>query len=217
MLILGAKADLEKYSEFEELDNVIFTGSAKYRFSFGSKFSSPTYSLNLSLGGIDSESEMRSGDIATLSMDMNKWLTTTINMTLRLSSKKIESQSKVFDTTENQFMLNFDVDLSPRQLVYVTYHFIDGDIVSSATPKLATINVAQAIEPDDAFGGLVTNQFAYRIDAQSNVFTLGYNVALGKSLSFDFSYRFIDSESTIDPSNVYYERTMVRASILGRF
>ena len=148
--------------------------------------------------------------------DINKWLTTTMHMSSALTFKLQESQSQVFDTEESQFMFNIDVDLTPRQLMYFTYHFIAGDIVSSATPKLATINIAQAIQPDDAFGGIETNQFAYRIEAQSHVITLGYNAALSRSLSFDLSYRFIDSEAN-DSDQVYYDRSIVRASVLGRF
>ena len=73
---------------------------------------------------------------------------------------------------------------------------------------------SEAIEPDDAFGGVAFNQFAYRLEANSNVITLGYNRIMTRSMSIDVSYRFIDSEAAGD---VYYERQILRASLLGRF
>ena len=78
------------------------------------------------------------------------------------------------------------------------------------------INAADAIEPDDAFGGIAVNQFAYRLDAVSHVVTLGYNAAISRNLSLDLSLRYVDSEATEDPF-IYYDRSIVRASLVGRF
>ena len=216
LLNLGLKFEAEQYDVFTELDNSKIEGSLAYVFSFSSSFSASRYALKMKLGGIDSNSEMRTANTASVGLDINKWLTTTIHMTAGYTFKLQDAQSEVFDVEENLLMINFDVDLTPRQLIYFTYHYIDGEIVSSATPKLGFINAAQAIEPDDAFGGFTTNQFVYRIAAESNVFTLGYNAAISRSVSLDLSFRFVDSVATQD-ENIYYERQIIRASLLGRF
>ncbi|MBC8211912.1 MAG: hypothetical protein H8E21_12690 [Gammaproteobacteria bacterium] len=213
---IAAKVEAEKYSTFDTLDNVGFGVGLKYSFSFSSGFSAPLYSLKLDLGGIKSESEMRTADTASLGLEINKWLTNTISLTAGYKAKLQDSQSEVFDTMEHQFFANLDLELSARHLFYLTYHYIAGDIVSSATPKIAIINAADAIEPDDAFGGIAANQFAYRLDAVSQVVTLGYNAAISGNLSLDLSLRYINSEATQDPF-IYYDRTIVRASLVGRF
>ena len=159
---------------------------------------------------------MRDSTLLTLSAEMNKWLTTTMNMTAGLQWRERDASSEVFDTSEARIFANLDTELSKRDLVYTTLAYIDGDVVSSASPTLDIINAADAIEPDDAFGGIEANQFAYRIDAETWVVTLGYNRAMSRSWSLDFSARFVESESKKD-SNIGYERQILRASILGRF
>ena len=214
ILSYGGSVTYESFKTFDELDNFDFNINAKYRFTTSGKFAAPLYSFGVKLGGIESESEMRDSTVLSLSFDVNKSITTTINMTAGLGVKTRESKSEVFDTDEARAFANFDLELSKTVLVYGTYSFATGDIVSSATPRLKFINASDAIEPDDAFGGVAFNQFAYRLDADTQVVTLGYNQIFNRSISFDFSYRYIDSQAVDD---IYYERNILRASLLGRF
>jgi len=214
ILSYGGSFTYESYKSFDELDNIDFNVNAKYRFASSGKFTAPLYSFGVKLGGIESESEMRDSTVLSLSFDVNKWVTTAINMTAGLGVKARESKSEVFDTEEARAFVNFDLNLSKTALLYGTYSFATGDIVSSATPRLKIINASDAIEPDDAFGGVAFNQFAYRLEADTQVLTLGYNQIVSRSISLDFSYRYIDSEAEDD---IYYERNILRASLLGRF
>ena len=159
---------------------------------------------------------MRDSTLLSLSAELNKWVTDTINMTAGLGIRERQSVSEVYDLSEVRIFINFDTNFSKRDLTYTTFAFISGDTVSSAEPTLAIINAADAIEPDDAFGGIDANQFAYRIDSDTVVITLGYNRILTSDLSLDLSVRFVDSESTRD-DEIGYERTILRASLLGRF
>ena len=213
---IGARLELEQYATFDRLDNRLYEVQLKYNFAFGSEFTSAVYALKLDLGGIDSESEMRSSDTMGLSLELNRWLSSALNLTAGMKLRNQESQSRVFDTSEFLMFANLDLELSRRHLLYFTYHYISGDIVSSATPRLKIINAADAIEPDDAFGGVALNQFAYRLDADSQVMTLGYNAGLSGKLSLDLSLRIIDSVATADDS-IYYDRMILRASLVGRF
>ncbi len=214
LLLYGGSITYQHFDVFDELDNLKFLGNTKYRFSNSVGFTAPSYTFGLKIGGIESESEMRDSTLFSISADMNKWLTTTINMTTGVGYKLRESKSKVFDTREARAFINLDVDISRVAVIYGTYTYLTGDIVSSATPSLQFINWSDAIEPDDAFGGVVFNQFAYRLDADTNVITLGYNRILTRSASVDFSYQFVDTEAV---GGIYYEREIIRASLLGRF
>ena len=191
-----------------------YNASARYRFALASGFTSPIYSIGAKIGGIESDREMRDSTVFSIAASLNKWLTDTINLTAGLDFKARESRSEVFDTSESRVFANFDINLSKIDLVYTTYTFIAGDTVSSATPSLDIINAADAIEPDDAFGGIETNQFAYRLDADTQVLTVGYNRILNRDISIDFSARFVDTEAS---GGIGYDRTIVRASLLGRF
>jgi len=213
----GGSVTYNKYDTFDTLDNVEFEVNARYRFALTSGFTSPIYSLRAKVGGVEHDnSEMRDSTLYSLSAELNKWLTTTINMTAGLGLNRRESVSEVYDTQDARLFVNFDTNFTDTDLVYTTFTYITGDTVSSATPSLDIINAADAIEPDDAFGGVDANQFAYRIDSNTLVLTLGYNRILTPDLSLDLSARFVDSEAKDDDA-ITYERTIIRASLLGRF
>jgi FimV-like protein len=214
LLSYGASISAEKFSTFEELDNISFDANVKFRFAFAAGFTSPIYSIGLKVGGIESDKVARDSSVYSLSLGVNKWITNTLNLSIGLDHKQRESRSRVFDTTENRMFANLDINLSKTDLVYTTYTYIAGDIVSSATPTLAIINASDVIEPDDAFGGIATNQFAYRLDSDTQVATLGYNTIISEKTSVDFSYRYIKTESA---GNIEYDRSIFRASLLGRF
>jgi FimV-like protein len=214
LITYGVRLNYEAFKTFDTLNNVNFDFNAKYRFAFAGNFSSPIYSVGVKLGGIDSESVMRTSTLFSTSLQMTKWLTDAINMTLGLEHRVRESKSVVFDTTDNLFFMNFDLDLTKTDLLYGTFSFVTGDIVSSGTPDIYIINAADAIEPDDAFGGIANNQFAYRLQGDTNVFTLGYNRIMTRKISLDLSYRYVDSEAD---GGIVYNREIIRFSLLGRF
>ncbi|MFT5220989.1 MAG: FimV-like protein [Gammaproteobacteria bacterium] len=212
----GASATYNSFSTFDGLNNIDFNINTRYRFALSSGFTSPIYSLGIKIGGVEYDTEMRDATVLSLSADLNKWVTNTINMTAGWVFKTQDSKSEAYDTSENRLFVNFDTNLSKTDLIYTTLTYITGDVVSSASPTLAIINAAEAIEPDDVFGGITTNQFAYRLDAETIVITLGYNKILTQSLSMDVSARIVDTTSSVD-SDIGYERTLLRASLLGRF
>jgi len=216
ILNYGASATYNKLDTFETLDNYEIEANVRYRFALTSSFTSPIYSLGARIGGRDFDTEMRDASFVVLSADLNRWITDTINMTTGVGVNAQESKSDVFDTSEARIFVNFDTNFSKTDLVYTTFTYITGDTVSSATPSLGIINVADAIEADDAFGGIEANQFAYRFKADTAVLTLGYNRIFTPDLSLDVSARFVESEAQ-DDGDITYERTIFRASLLGRF
>jgi len=216
ILNYGGSATYNKFDTFDTLDNFDFEVNTRYRFALSSGFTSPIYSLGAKIGGRDFDTEMRDATYVSLTADLNKWLTNTINMTTGVVLNAQESKSEVFDTSDARIFLNIDTNFSSKDLVYTTFSYITGDTVSSSSPTLDIINAADAIEPDDAFGGIAANQFAYRIDADTVVLSVGYNRILTPDLSFDLSAMYVESEAKDDDS-ISYDRTILRASLLGRF
>jgi FimV-like protein len=214
LLSYGGSISAERFSTFSELDNLSFNANVRYRFAFASDFGSPIYSIALKVGGIESDKVSRDSSLYSVGFGLSKRMTNTMNMTLGIDYKQRESRSQVFDTVENRLFANLDINLSKKALLYSTYTYIIGDIVSSATPTLAIINASDAIEPDDAFGGITTNQFIYRLDSDTQVITLGYNHIITAKTSLDFSYRYV---KTVSEGNIEYDRSIFRASLLGRF
>ena len=216
ILNVGGSATYNKFDTFDTLDNYEIEANVRYRFALSSGFTSPIYSVGARIGGQEFDTEMRDATFVQVSGDLNRWITNTINMTTGINFNFRESKSDVFDTEDARVFLNFDTNFTDTDLIYTTLTYITGDTVSSATPTVGIINVADAIEPDDAFGGFDANQFAYRLEADTLVFTLGYNRILTKDLSLDFSARYVESEAK-DDDEIMYDRTILRVSLLGRF
>jgi len=84
-----------------------------------------------------------------------------------------------------------------------------GDEVSTATPTLAIVNTANAIEPDNAFGGFDERRFAYLLDASSVIVQLGANIEVSPQISADIGYRYVHTEADEDIS---YDRNLVTIS-----
>ncbi|MFT7675160.1 MAG: FimV-like protein [Gammaproteobacteria bacterium] len=210
----GGEISYDLFNDFDTLNSLNYNINARYRFALSSGFTSPIYTFSAKLGGIESDQEMRDSSLVSVAFNVNKWITNTINMTTGVEIRTHDSKSEVFDLSEGRFFLNLDLNLNKTDLVYTTYTFISGDTVSSASPRLAIINAADAIEPDDAFGGITTNQFAYRLDADTQVLTFGYNKIMSRTISIDLSARLVDTEAA---DGIGYERTILRASLLGRF
>jgi len=94
--------------------------------------------------------------------------------------------------------------------LYGGYQFHDGELVSSASiyPKTHEPEAGDDQE-DDALDGL----YAYRVDAQSHLVTLGANLPLSERLSIDAQVQQVESETD---SGVGYSRRLAVVSVLMR-
>jgi hypothetical protein len=194
-LIFSAVATVEEYSDFDGLSNTQFKGTVDYRFQFNQAFSASRWSLSVSSTDIDSETDIRDGGLNELSLTFSKRLTDRINGTLGVTAGERRAEGRVFDMKRTRYFGNVDWNLSPRWSTYLTYNYFDGDVVSSARPNIGVISWADAIEPDNAFGGLANSKFAYRLDASTTIIRLGFNVALGHSSSIDFSFDDLETDA----------------------
>jgi len=111
---------------------------------------------------------------------------------------------------------NLDLALSPKDTLFFTYIYVDGDVVSTGTPdSLVLTNAADDLEPDDAFSdGSVTGAVAYRLEAVTHILTFGYNRTLDKSQSIDLSVRSLSSSAD---AGIEYDSLTLRVSYLFSF
>ena len=71
---------------------------------------------------------------------------------------------------------------------------VGGDTFSTGFASAQSAAIAKAIVLDDAFGS--DPRFAYRVEAETVLWTLGYNLPLGPRDGIDFSFRRVDSSPT---------------------
>ncbi len=119
----------------------------------------------------------------------------------------------VFDTKNTAFFINLDWAVLKKHIVYITYKFEVGAIISSSSnAALWLIDESNGrIVDDDVFIGKRT----YRIDGTTQFFTLGYNWVLTLESSFDFSARYLTTEAS--NVNLDYQGLTLLASYFQRF
>jgi hypothetical protein len=205
----------EFYDRYDKLSNVTVGGSANYQYRQSGAFTAPTYGAFARVAIAEYKSELRDSNLFSAGVSFRKPFTDRIVYNIVLSGNKRDSDSTVFDTTELSVLQNLDYNLGERWTVYLTHNYLDGDVVSTAVPYLKVVNAAETINGDDAFGGTAENRFAYRIDAETHVVTLGTNFRVNEQNSLDFSVRWV--ESTATAGDIKYERWIVSVAYLTRF
>jgi len=204
-----------RFSTYHDLDHAELKLEGAYDVQFTRGFSAPVYEFSASIKGIDSVSRIRDGWQAELGAMATSQLTDRLTgrTGVRLT-KREATEYDVFDLERWNVFFNTDWMKSEHSVFYGTYIFSKGDVVSTAVPTLKIIDAADAIEPDDAFGGVPANRFAYRLNADVNILTLGYNHAVGPLSAIDLSVEGLFANA--DGGNEY-QRTITRLAYLRRF
>ncbi len=213
-LLLRGSAQYEYWNSFDGLNNVKGTAMARLLYRGDGDFFTPTFAGWVSVAGLEYDSAIRDGIEYRAGAFITENLTTQVTGRFALMANHREAAGEVFDLDGVSASLNLDWVPAPRMTVYTGYQFYDGGVASTAAPTVWIVNAAEAIEADDAFGGLAGGLRAYRLDAQAGIVTLGYNYAFSRKLSADLQGQFISTRA--DARNEY-ERTVGVVSLLARF
>lgn len=214
-LTVTGTAQVEEFEEYYGLSNTQVGITADYRFQTRSGFTAPIYSVFLRAMQADFETDVRDSNVYDLGFSATRRLTDKLTGTLGLTMTQRDAKyGEVFNLERMRYFGNIDWILSSRVAAYSTYSYIDGDVFSTATPTLPILNWADAIEPDNAFGGIANNQFVYRLDAKTQIIRLGVNVGINSKMAVDISVDSLTSDAA-GPNE--YETTSIAASIFYRF
>ncbi len=213
-LVYRGFLNVESYDKYDGLSNIEVGGQLTYQYRASGAFSEPTLGAFIKGAIAEYDSDLRDSDLLTLGVSWRKPFTDRITYTAVLAAESRDSDSTVFDTEELSLLQNVDYILSRRWTLYLTYDYRDGDIVSTAAPSLRIVSAADAINADDAFGGAAANSFAYRLEGQTDVFTLGTNYKISEKRSLDISGRWIDASAD---DGISYDRQQISLAYLARF
>jgi hypothetical protein len=212
----SANISTEAHSDFDGLNFFAGQASVDYKTRPGSSFLSPAYSVGLSIKEKLSSSDIRDSTTFDLKFEMFKRLTDLTSLIAGAAYSVEEAEGDVFDLSRARVYANVDLLLDAKSTIFITYIYVDGDVVSVGTPdSLQLLQAADALEPDDAFGdGSVTGAIAYRLDAKTHILNFGYNMALDHGSSIDISVRVLTSSAG---GGIDYNGTSLRAGYLIQF
>jgi len=203
----------EYWKSFDGLNNGKATGMARLMYRGDGDFFTPTLAAWLSAALWEFDSEIRDSNEYRVGAYAIEQLTTQVTGRLALTANQREADGEVFDLSGASIALNFDWIPMPHSTVYTGYQYYKGGVTSTATPSLAIGLAADAIEADDAFGGLAGGLRAYRLDATAHILTLGYNQALSRQLSVDAQVQYVTTSADF---GIEYEKMVAVLSLLAR-
>ena len=197
--------------------NVDISGLGESVYLVGAEFfrenkdlpAEPLFALRAELGYTDSETDIRDAAMVSLSASGNWQPMPFFDFTAGARIDLRQARTEVFDTTKGQLFTRANFTPAERVTLRSGLSFVFGNEVSTATPTLAVVNTASAIEPDNAFGGFDERRFAYLLDATSVILEFGANVELTPQISGDIGYRFINTQADEDIS---YDRYLLTIS-----
>lgn len=193
-LVVTGLLNGEKHYSYHGLDRISggIQGELQHRTS--GAFDAPTFGIFGRTSIEDFDSQLRDGYRASLGVTARQSLTERINAFGALERNVRSAESAVFDTKDYAARFNLDYSLGQSGLLYFGGEYRRGDAVTSAPASSNYLAIAKVSAPDDAYG---SRQFeAYRYEARTVSWTLGYNRPLGPRDSLDFSWRRAESTAT---------------------
>lgn len=225
LFAVTASVELERFDDISALDRNSLQLKGAWRWQPDPSFLGPIFEINASTRFDDVKTDQRSSTVNRVQTFVTRRLTDKLTTSFGLEYRTRDSEGSVWDLIDKRWFLNLDLLLTRRDAAYFTFSRISGDTFSSAQRTfcngaiawdlLDLVNAGTELEPDEAYNDeLCGDWVAYRLDANTNVFNLGYNRGFGHTMALDFSWTFVDVTGR---KGNEYDRNLIRATLLKRF
>lgn len=214
-LLLRGNLNVQDYATRHSLANVKAGVLTRLLLRPGKGLLTPTLIGSVSAARWEFNSDMRDGSEYRGLVALRQRLNTQMSLRISAGVSRREGRSAVFDLKVRLGGLDLEWQPRPRGNLHAGYQYLRGDVVATSLPGPTIRDIAEVIELDDAFDGNVTNQRAYRFNAQTRIATLGFNYAISPALSLDTQMQYIRVRS--EDADIRYTRYIGSAGLLWRF
>ncbi len=190
---LKGKLEINRYLDFDKLSNTRLGIHGSYNFR---PFDGYTATRFFALATYERRfygSDQRDGNATTLQLGLSKRLTDIVTVYAGYIKEKVDANHIVFEADNDRLYLDLDYRTSPRNTLYTTFGYLDGDLVTTARSGLGIVYNYWVI--DDAFTDLTPTRWAYRQTGTATTIRLGNNFAFNSSQAIDVSVLYYKSES----------------------
>jgi len=215
----------QQFDTVESFNNQSYGGEVAFSWQNDYGYLAPFYRVSLTAKRTESDAMGRNSDSLEFQTFATKRLTTAITGRLGYQYNQLEADHEVFDNEEHRVFANFDYIWNQDLISYFTASYLEGNIYSIAQGTFCNglraddiypfIKYAEVIWRDKSFNQhFCGDWFAYRMEAETQTYTLGFNYALSHKYSLDVSATYVDSRVS---DSVEYQREIIRAGLLVRF
>ena len=218
--IVTGSLGAEIFSEYGELSNVSGSIQGVYQYRNSAEFGTPVWGLFANLGMIDYQSTQRDGLVYAAGVSVQKSITDKIRMFGAISHNERDGSHDVFKNKHDAVLINLDYEVRSLGTIYLGGEYRQGYIVISAPFwTWYTTSYPSRIALDDAFPN---STYSYLVDGDTQIFKLGFNLAIGQESSMDFSFNQIDSTatywtSTFQTASLSYSTNLYSVAYLTKF
>ena len=209
--------------DYQGLDLVAigFTGALRHKFGLGQY--APWSRVAGSARYLEYDSGQRDGWLYSLSIEAGKLLAERFSVWggYRFESRRADDIISIpvlvtnfgiggdaFDTDSHNLDVNAAYQINNQLSLILGYAFRTGDITSTTLRNREVFEASDAIAADPVFG---PDRFAYRIDADTSIFSVGLSLAFNNHMSLNVNYVYQDSDAYED---LTYSNNLVRFELL---
>jgi len=187
----------EKFQNYDGLSRAIAGVEGEFQYRTSADFDAVTLALFGRANAESFRSKLRRGYRYSVGFSARQSLTDKIDIFGAISHNERIGRSSVFNGRDNSVRLNLDYTINDRETLYATGEYRRGHVVSTGSPSLENLAVADVFVLDDAYPGSL---FSYRFDGRTVISTIGYNLGFGPRHSVDMSWRRAQSTPDSRPS-----------------
>jgi hypothetical protein len=218
--LLRAAARYTQYQDIKDISNLALIGRAAWRFQSSPGFGTPWFEVAAQGEYLShADSELRDGTILFLEASVGSYVTdrTRLSAGFALDERDGGGTAGLYDLSNSRFWGTVDVRVGAHNILYGRVTWLEGDQVFSSG---STSGLSSVWEDDPALreplGLAVAN--AYRLDATTMIYEVGFNYPLRPGHALDFSATRYESTVNEGPADGQkYSATLLRASYLYRF
>jgi len=218
--LFRAAARYSHFTDIKDISNIALIGRAAWRYQPSREFGAPWVEVAGQAQLLrHADSELRDGSILSLEASAGAYVTdrTRVSGGLGLDKRSGGGTAGLYDLSSNRIWGTLDMRVGVLSTVYARLTRQAGDQVFSSG---STSGLSAVWEDDPALraplGIPVAN--AYRLDATTLIYELGFNYPLGRSDALDFAAVHASSKANEGlAAGNKYGATQVRASYLYRF
>ncbi len=192
----------DKLYNYTGLDRFSGGANGELQYRTSAEFDAVTFGLFGRATVDEYNASIRSGQRYSLGLNARQSLTDRIDIFGALARNIRDARSKVFDGRDYSARVNLDYALGRNSSMYLGGEYRRGDTVTSAPVSLSYGALAKDTIADNAYGA--GGMQAYRYEARTTIWTIGYNYPLGPRDSIDFSWRYARSTPTSQVNNPLY-------------
>jgi len=225
-ITVGADFEATKQLDYSGLDEVSTGINAAIRKKFGLGLYAIWARITGSAGYHGFDDGQRDGWSYALAIDAGKLVTERLSIQAGYRFERRRTDQSVdipflvtnfgiggdaFDTDAHSFGITGLYQINEHVSLVLGYTFRTGQITATTLRNTEIFDASDAIATDPVFG---PDRFAYRIDADTSIFSAGLSLALNYHTSVNLNYVYRDTNAYED---IAYSNNLVRVELLYRF